>query len=380
MRMRLRMNVDRRQETTRRRRGLRGALAVLTLAGGAALAPAGAAQEPRTVPVYDLETPGHVLEARVFQEDFPVTASFAWAALDEVAASAEQPEAVRLAARYLRRVTQGRFDELPELFWMETTSPRAISAVAKILRAVLDRLGEPDRLTFLHTWRYGDFRMVVVEVAGASGESRVIALGMAEREGRLLRSDDWGRALPAMDLFSYMARNLNRGLVAGREPAGLPLALTLPAERFGVVVRFAGAVHAADAAEAADLHPAVAFARRVFEAAAAGPDAAFVELWNAEQREELTETLATAPGRASGLRERFAASGGVRHLLTADLGDHLVHYYRRAGAPRVRYLILQRVDGELRLSDDLYTNIENLMVSDLTLEQVPSLAGEGGSE
>lgn len=349
-----------------RLRTVRTAAPHLTLLVLLAAAP-GAAQEPRTIPVFDLETPGHGLEARVDTRELagePV----AWSDLEAMAGAEGADPAVATAARYLARVTAERWDDLPELYWMETTTPESVATTGRFLGRVLERLGTPQSARFLRAWHYGDFQAVLVEIAGEEG-SRIVTLGLTDRTGPVLRSDDWAEARPVMELFYYLGNVVQRGWLEGRSPADLPLAIPLPAERHPVVLRVGGTVGADD--------PAAAAVRRSAELARAGADAELVALWAPAEREEIAGLLATSPGRFGGLRQELVEAAGSTPLLTADLGEFRVHYFRSAGSSEVDSLVLREADGELFLSQALYSNVETLMRSDLVEGRVAALvAGE----
>lgn len=327
-----------------------------------------AAQEPREVPVYDLETPGHDLQVRVAVRELagqPV----AWAELEALADSDEAPAPVRTSALYLARVAAERWDDLPELYWMETTSPRGVAMTGRFLHQVLERLGELESARFLRSWHFGDFQALLVEIVG-SEDRRIVTLGLTERGGDgVRRSDDWAEARPVMELFYYLGNVVQRGLLEGRLPREMPLSLLLPAETHPVVLQLEGTIGESAAAAGA--------VRRAAELARAGADAELIDLWAPAEREEVAGLLASTPGRFGGLREDVAAAAGSTPLLTAELGDFRVHYFRRPGGPEVRALVLRETGGELFLTQELYSNLETLMRSDLVKNQVAALvAGE----
>lgn len=340
---------------------------VLPLALAVALAPAGAgAQEPREVPVFDLETPGHRLQVRVITRELagkPVP----WGELASATSDGADP-AVRVAATYLERVVAGRWDDLPELYWMKGTTPSAVANTGRFLARVLGTLGRPRSARFLRSWHYDDFQALLVEIEGERGR-RIVTLGLTDRDGAMRRSDDWAEARPVMDLFYYLGNVVQKGWLEGRAPVSLPIAIPLPAKRHPLVLQVAGVAGPDD--------PTAAAVRHAAEIAKAGVDAKLVDLWAPEERPEIAELLASAPGRIGGLRQELLDAAGAKPLLTADLGEFRVHYFRRPGSQEVGALVLREADGGLFLSEELYSNIDTLMRSDLVKGQVAAMvAGE----
>lgn len=365
-----------------RDRAPRLAAVALILAWGTPAA--GRAQEAvRPVPVYDLETGVYSLGLEVDER----VSSGRVSALDQPLSSAEAgpgATAEETTLAYFRAVAIG--DEATWLrFHPPGAEPARVQQAGRILRQLAAAVGEQGWVRALREWRFGAFRVVVVEILGGdaapsgltagvpSGRGQVLAVGLRRTEdGRFRRDDDWGEAQPVQQVFWYMARNLAQGLDGPRPDDHLNVRIPIEAAGGpGVALRLRGTWYAPDATfeppRADQPGDAVRdFVRRAMAIAAEGSDEAFLALWRGERRQEASDILAAHPGRFGGLRQRVAERNAVRDVLTAELGDQRLHFYvQRADPTALRTVLIEQAGDGWSLSDELYANVGQLLRSPL---------------
>lgn len=358
-------------------RSQRASVKAAALAVAATAAVAGA-QAPREVPVFDLETPGHRLQATVWETRHEPSAVYELATLPAQLAALPSGAPETLALRYLSEVFRGRLQALPSLYGAGADN-RRVSEAAQLYRAMVGRGVE--RLRLERTWHFGEHRAILV-VAEGRGPTRRFTVSVTGTADGVVRSDDWGAWQPIQGLFWYMARNAQLGWDRGREPrdmafsvtfrpeAGPPLELAFDGRRYELADEWSEPDPEASPEDAAGL-------MRYATAVAALDDAAFAGLWHGEERAETARLL--EEGKARGEKSYWADLEAFKDVFTLDLGDWAVHYFldgRRPSAPEARPF--KRADGGYWLTADLYGNIDQLLRSPLMKTKILELAAGGG--
>ncbi len=346
-------------------------LLILALSAGAAVAQGA---QRADLPLFDLAQGRHSLAINVAEERFGEGEVYPWVDLQaHLTATGGSRSLAGAVLAYLDLAVAGDFERLGELV-AAGTDPATARQQARLLHLILAQAGTPEEVRLERAWSFGPYRVVLLRVsprkadAEDRGKDAVFALSLRREEERYAVAGDWGELQPVNLMFWYLAGNFQQGLVGGQAARSFSHSLTLGAASDPLTLHFDADWYdpASDWSVAetdADPSSAAGFARRALAIAAADDDVGFLELWDGAEKAKIVGLQARSPALYDGLKSELAA-GLIKDVATVHLGEFHIHYFvERSDPSQLRALVLRRENDALRLSRELYTNIESLMTS-----------------
>lgn len=349
--------------------GVLSALLVASLPGSLA------AQANAILPVVGGELSGPSFQIEVTRIAPPAPNERAWQdAAEQLAQGTLPTSSAMAAAQYLSLLASQNLGAAQRLYSVEEReSPLALD-LSRFLAGKLKPLEPLAAVRVLETWRYGAFELVLVEALSSNGRAEIFSLGTRQHGAQFVRSDNWGPAQDVLHLFWYITGNRRNHLSWPPRTAPWDLSFELTPDTGSEVLRvhLQGQLYPpAESWTPGQQEPtAREFAHRVAETIESSDDEAFLLLWASQDREQLLQLYAQAPGGFHGLQQALAPQD-LRDVFTAELGEVEVHYFLDPASPdELRALWITRQDGTRGLTRDLHPNLEAFLMSEAVRQAI----------